>query len=201
MQPPLTPKNESDRLEALYATGLLDTPSELRFDRLTQLVQLCLGSDIVLVSLIDTARQWFKSKQGVAVCETHRDISFCGHAVLADDIFEVTDASLDLRFTDNPLVTDAPFIRFYAGAPLTVQGERIGTLCIIDAKPRQLNAKERQILRKFADAVEQEIIDRQQEHADVALNASRDQFESLVANIPGITYRCDADEHWTMRYI
>ncbi|MEH8020004.1 PAS domain-containing protein [Rheinheimera metallidurans] len=201
MQPPLTPKNESDRLEALYATGLLDTPSELRFDRLTQLVQLCLGSDIVLVSLIDTARQWFKSKQGVAVCETHRDISFCGHAVLADDIFEVTDASLDLRFTDNPLVTDAPFIRFYAGAPLTVQGERIGTLCIIDAKPRQLNAKERQILRKFADAVEQEIIDRQQEHADVALNASRDQFESLVANIPGITYRCDADEHWTMRYM
>ncbi|QBL08581.1 PAS domain S-box protein [Rheinheimera sp. D18] len=201
MQPPLTPINESDRLEALYATGLLDTPSELRFDRLTQLVQLCLGSDIVLVSLIDTARQWFKSKQGVAVCETHRDISFCGHAVLADDIFEVTDASLDPRFTDNPLVTDAPFIRFYAGAPLTVQGERIGTLCIIDAKPRQLNAKERQILRKFADAVEQEIIDRQQEYAEVALNASRDQFESLVANIPGITYRCDADEHWTMRYM
>lgn len=201
MQPPLIPNNESDRLEALYATGLLDTPSELRFDRLTQLVQLCLGSEIVLVSLIDKARQWFKSKQGVAVCETHRDISFCGHAVLADDIFEVTDASADPRFADNPLVTDAPFIRFYAGAPLTLQGERIGTLCIIEAKPRKLTSQERQVLRKFADAIEQEIIDRQQEHADIELNASRDQFESLVANIPGITYRCEADEHWTMRYM
>ncbi|KKO48417.1 hypothetical protein VT06_12055 [Arsukibacterium sp. MJ3] len=201
MQQPLTPENEAERLQALLDTALLDTAAEPRFDRLTSLVQQCLSTDIVLVSLIDSNRQWFKSRQGLSACETGRDISFCGHAILGADIFEICDASTDARFADNPLVTSAPYIRFYAGAPLTIAGQRIGTLCLIDPKPRQLDNRERQILRQFADAIEQEITDRLQQQAERELKASQDQFQTLVANIPGITYRCKADSNWTMLYM
>lgn len=180
MQNPNIPENEAQRLKTLLSTHLLDTGSEQRFDRLTLLVQQCLGTEIVLVSLIDSERQWFKSKQGLAVCETGREISFCGHAILAPDIFEVTDAQTDPRFYDNPLVTAAPYIRFYAGAPLTIDGQRIGTLCIIDAKPRQLTFRERQILLNFAAAVEQEIIDRLQEQAHQKLVSSELLYRSVL---------------------
>lgn len=200
LQAPI-PQNEADRLAALQATELLDTACEARFDRLTHLVQQCMDAGIVLISLVDKERQWFKSRQGLDTCETCRNISFCGHAILDDDIFEVSDARADSRFADNPLVTEAPFIRFYAGAPLLFAGQRIGTLCLISSVPRKLTAKERLILREFADAVEQEIKDRQQEHAKQELATSRDQFQRLVANIPGITYRCKADADWTMLYM
>ena len=172
MQQPETPKNEQQRLAALSGSALLDTEAELRFDRITSLVQQCLGTEIVLISLVDADRQWFKSCQGVDVCETGRDISFCGHAILSDDIFEILDASNDKKFADNPLVTAAPFIRFYAGAPLHFRGQRIGTLCVIDSKPRQLTDDERQILRQFSDLVEQEITDRLQQQAHKQLAAS-----------------------------
>jgi PAS domain S-box-containing protein len=195
------PQNEAERLAALQATELLDTASEARFDRLTRLVQQCLDAEIVLISLVDKDRQWFKSRQGLDACETGRNISFCGHAIIDDNIFEISDAAADVRFADNPLVTDAPFIRFYAGAPLIFAGQRIGTLCIISSTPRQLTAKEKLILREFAGAVEQEIKDRQQEHAKQELAVSREQFQRLVANIPGITYRCKADSDWTMLYM
>ncbi len=201
MQQPIIPANEPERIQALVNTTLLDSADEPRFDRLTQLVQLCLGAEIVLISLVDSDRQWFKSRQGLDACETGRDISFCGHAILSNDIFEVSDALLDERFADNPLVTSAPFIRFYAGAPLQITNQNIGTLCIISVQPRQLTLSERQILRQFADAIEQEIIDRLQQHAEQDLKASRDQFRTLVANIPGITYRCKADSDWTMLYM
>ncbi|MFH0934086.1 MAG: GAF domain-containing protein, partial [Pseudomonadota bacterium] len=118
MHIPAIPDNESQRLQALHGRALLDTPAEERFDRLTRLARNMLGVRIALVSLVDTDRQWFKSRQGLDACETGRDISFCGHAILDDAIFEITDASLDLRFADNPLVTGPPHIRFYAGAPL-----------------------------------------------------------------------------------
>ena len=195
------PYYEAERLAALLATELLDTDKESRFDRLTHLVQQCLGTEIALISLIDHQRQWFKSRQGLDACETDRNISFCGHAILGDDIFEVSDALEDERFADNPLVTGAPFIRFYAGMPLVFSSHRIGTLCIISQKPRQLTAKERAILREFAEAIEQEIKDRQQQYAEQELAASRDQFQRLVANIPGITYRCKGDANWTMLYM
>jgi len=198
MLQPLIPANESARLQALFNTGLLDTGQEHRFDRLTCLVQRCLAVDIVLLSLVDQHRQWFKSRQGLAACETRRDISFCGHAILGEGIFEVADTLSDQRFADNPLVTGAPFIRFYAGAPLTINEQRIGTLCIIDTKPRMLSADERQILREFADAIEQEITDR---CTELALKAGRDQFQALVTNIPGVTYRCQADKSWNMLYM
>lgn len=201
MQQAPIPHNEIERLAALNTAELLDTPSEARFDRLTRLVQQCLEAEIVLISLVDKDRQWFKSRQGLDACETCRNISFCGYAILDDDIFEVTDARTDSRFTDNPLVTGAPCIRFYAGIPLTFANQRIGTLCVISSEPRKLTMKERTILREFGAAVEQEIQDRQQEHAKQELAASRDQFQRLVANIPGITYRCKADSEWTMLYM
>jgi PAS domain S-box-containing protein len=158
MLPPLLPENEADRLAALKKLNLLDTQAEERFDKLTRLTRQLFGVQIALVSLVDADRQWFKSKQGLNACETGRDISFCGHAILDEDIFEVPDASLDKRFSDNPLVTGPPDIRFYAGMPLTsLDGYRIGTLCIIDSAPRSLNAEEQCALKDIASLVESEI--------------------------------------------
>ena len=158
MQTPVLPPNEIQRVQALHDAAIVGTPPEERFDRLTRLAQQIFQVPIALVSLVDTDRQWFKSKQGLDVCETARDVSFCGHAILGDDIFEVPDARLDARFADNPLVMGAPHIRFYAGAPLTLQsGFRVGTLCLIADKPRHLTARERQILRDLADCVVAEI--------------------------------------------
>lgn len=180
MQAPLYPPDELQRLTSLRQTGLLDSQSEERFDRLTHLVKLCLQSQIVLISLVDKNRQWFKSKQGLDACETPRDISFCGHAILTKDIFQITDARQDSRFADNPLVTDAPYIRFYAGAPLHVDGQPIGTLCIIDSEPRSLSDKECTILREFADAIELEVKDRLQEQAHLQLAEREMRYRSVL---------------------
>ncbi|AZG73211.1 PAS domain-containing protein [Shewanella livingstonensis] len=180
MQTPVLAISEQARIVALQNTRLLDTDAEQRFDRLTHLAQLCIGTEIVLISLVDANRQWFKSKQGLDACETSRDISFCGHTILADDIFEVPDALLDSRFADNPLVVDAPHIRFYAGVPLVSHGQRIGTLCFIDSKPRHFSDKERQIVTEFAKSVEQEIEDRLQEHAHEQLVASEQMYRSVL---------------------
>ncbi len=168
MQPPAIPKNEPTRLLALQECQLLDTPDEERFDRLTRLTKDVFGTSIVLISLVDAERQWFKSSQGLEACETGRDVSFCGHAILNEEIFQVSDARRDPRFIDNPLVTGQPKIRFYAGAPLnTSDGYRIGTLCIIDENPRQLNQQELASLRDLADCVEREInLNRVQRHTE-----------------------------------
>lgn len=158
MIPPELPANEQERLHALYKEKLLDTGREERFDRLTRLAQHVFGTRSALISLIDADRQWFKSRQGFAAQESARATSFCGHAILEDDIFEVSDTRLDPRFSDNPLVTDGPRIRFYAGAQLkTVEGYCIGTLCVLDDHPRQLDVKDRALLRDLADCVEAEI--------------------------------------------
>ncbi|MGM0481469.1 MAG: EAL domain-containing protein [Pseudomonadota bacterium] len=158
MKKPQNPEGEVKRLSALLQTGLLDSPDEDRFDRFTRLAQQLFDVPIALISLIDSERQWFKSKQGLSATETDRSISFCGHAILQTDIFEVPDAREDSRFADNPLVTGAPFIRYYAGAPLhTKDGYPVGTLCIIDKKTRQLSEAQRHALRDLADAVENEM--------------------------------------------
>jgi GAF domain-containing protein len=138
------PKPEGDdlRVEALSQLSILDTEADERFDRITRIAAKLLGVPIVAVSLVDEDRQWFKSIQGLDVSETGRDISFCGHAVYGgDDIFIVADALTDPRFADNPLVANAPGIRFYAGGPVhTTAGQAVGTLCAIDTKPREFDA-------------------------------------------------------------
>ena len=155
---PAVPDDEASRLRALRALELLDTPPEPRFDRLTRLAKQALDVPIALVSLIDADRQWFKSRQGLDVCETARDVSFCGHAILGADLFEISDAREDPRFADNPLVTGPPHIRMYAGVPLaSAEGHRVGTLCVISDQPRVLTVRERAILRDLADCVAAEI--------------------------------------------
>ncbi|MAM89624.1 MAG: hypothetical protein CME36_20180 [unclassified Hahellaceae] len=158
MKAPVRPENELQRLAALRASGLLDSPAEERFDRLTRLARQLFQVETVLISLLDEQRQWFKSKEGANVCETSRDISLCGHAILDDEIFEIPDTLQDERFKDNPLVTGPPYIRFYAAKPVqTASGFKLGTFCIFDPNPRTLKPEERTALRDFAASVENEI--------------------------------------------
>jgi len=157
MKIPDIPDNEPSRIAALCGLAVLDTPPEERFDRITRIAQRHFQVPIALVSLIDSERQWFKSRQGLDATETPRDISFCGHAILSDEVFYIPNALEDSRFADNPLVSDGPKIRFYAGAPLhSPEGERIGTLCIIDDKARQFSRDELELLRDLANCVEEE---------------------------------------------
>ena len=153
MQCPL-PSNEDARLAALRTYDLLDTAPEHAFDRLTRLARMALRMPIVLVSLVDTNRQWFKSRQGLAVSETPRSISFCGYAIHQAEPFIVTDAALDPLFRDNPLVVGEPFVRSYIGIPLKMQsGYIIGTLCAIDTQPRVFLSEEVEVLRDLASLV------------------------------------------------
>lgn len=155
---PGKPANETARVQALHSLELLDSAPEERFDRLTRLAKRLFNVPIALVTLVDSNRQWFKSCVGLDVSETPRDVSFCGHAILNDGLLLVPDAREDLRFHDNPLVTGAPNIRFYAGYPLTVpNGNKMGTLCLIDTKPRDLDEEERALLRDLAEMAEQEL--------------------------------------------
>ncbi|OCX51671.1 hypothetical protein BEL04_16775 [Mucilaginibacter sp. PPCGB 2223] len=151
---PIIPDNENERLLDLYRTKLLDTPEEKEFNEIVMLASEVCEMPISLITLVDVNRQWFKARVGLDTTETNRDVSFCGHAILQDDIFEVPDASLDIRFSDNPLVADDPSIRFYAGMPLvTHNGNRLGTLCVIDRMPRTLTEKQRFALRVLAGNV------------------------------------------------
>ena len=137
---PPFPKNEEERLKDLLDIELLDTPSESEFDDIVKLASQICNMPISLITLVDSNRQWFKANVGLEVSETSRQVSFCGHAILQDQLFEVQDALDDNRFFDNPLVTEDPSIRFYAGFPLiTNTGSRLGTLCVIDRVPRKLS--------------------------------------------------------------
>lgn len=139
---------ELSRLAALLRYEILDTPDESAFDDFTYLASSICDTPIALVSLVDDHRQWFKSRLGLDVSETPREISFCTYTIEGQDIFEVTDAQQDPRFRNNPLVTDDPHIRFYAGAPLTSpDGYNLGTLCVIDRQPRRLTGMQRETLK------------------------------------------------------
>ncbi len=157
MKTPEFPKNEESRLRTLRSLNVLDTLPEERFDRLTRMAKHLFGVPIALVSLIDENRQWFKSAQGLDATETPRDISFCGHAILEDKVFIIPDATKDERFADNPLVVDDPNIRFYAGCPLEAQSTKMGTLCIIDEKPRNFAQGDLEALVDLAAMVESEL--------------------------------------------
>ena len=159
MLKPATPSNERRRLQTLRSLRLLDTPPEERFDRVTRLAKQVFGTRIALVSLVDADRQWFKSRQGLDAEQTPRDISFCGHAILDDKIMVVNNAAEDQRFCDNPLVCGDPNIAFYAGYPISApDGDRIGTLCIIDDEPRDVSNEQLQLLRELGRMVEEELI-------------------------------------------
>lgn len=157
-RPPL-PDDEMDRVAALKRLGILDTPPEERFDRHTRIAAALFRVPIALVSLVDADRQWFKSCFGTDVCESSRETSFCAHAIASNnDLLIVPDALQDERFRDNPLVSDGPRIRFYAGSVLrSPDRKRIGTVCILDVRPRHLSEQEQTLLKDVASAVEAEL--------------------------------------------
>ncbi len=158
-----TPDNEIERLKALKSYNILDTLNEKEFDRLTELASVICGVPIALVSLIDSDRQWFKSRVGLDAPQTPRDISFCQFAIMGDSIFEINDATADDRFKNNPLVTGAPDIRFYAGYPLIDDnGFALGTLCVIDRAPKKLNPEQQRALTILGQEVVSQIIARKE---------------------------------------
>jgi hypothetical protein len=147
-------QNEQKRLKVLWQYEVLDTVPEEVFDDLTELAARICEAPIALISLVDENRQWFKSKVGIDVSETAREISFCAYAITQPDLFIVPDATLDKRFAKNPFVKSEPKIRFYAGAPLvTPDGYALGTLCVIDKVPRELRPEQQQALRILAHHV------------------------------------------------
>ncbi len=158
MQKPDIPHNEEERTRAIQNLGMIYSPSEARFDRITRLVCRHFDIDTALVTIVYKEIQWFKSAQGLNACSTDRDISFCGHAILSDEALIVENALLDPRFMDNPVVTEGLRVRFYAGQPIKdAFGTTIGTLCLVDSVPRVFSAEDRQDLRDFARLVELEI--------------------------------------------
>ena len=182
------PPDEQERIQLLHALNLLDTPPEPVFDRITRLVSHLLDVPMALISLVDSNRQWFKSKVGITAAETPRDIAFCAHAILEAKPLLIPDAKLDERFSDNPLVTGDLKVRFYAGIPIrTAGGLAMGTLCAIDNKPRILSPAQLEALSDLADIVTKEIQVRetvalsrnQLVHSQQLLQASEVRFRSV----------------------
>lgn len=169
------PANEEDRALSLEHLEVLDSAAEQGFDDIVLLAQTLCDTPIALVSLVDRERQWFKARVGMDVCGTHRDLAFCAHAILApQEVLVVEDTLLDPRFAQSPLVLDAPFIRFYAGAPIVSEaGMALGTVCVIDTRPRTLGGAERQglqaLARQTAALLQLRLLDRQRERQAAAL--------------------------------
>ena len=152
------PDDEVERLASLRQLQLLDTPIDERFERITRIAQHSLNVPMVAFSLVDKERQWFKSEQGIGASETPRKVAFCAHAILQDDILLVPDATKDARFDDNPVVTGDMNVRFYAGCPVRApDGRKVGTLCAIDTKPRDISKSDLQSLRDLVSVLETEL--------------------------------------------
>jgi len=156
--PPLPP-NENAREAALRRAPLREGETDEGLDRITRIARHLFRVPIALFSVVEGDRQWFKSRQGLEAQETPRDISFCGHAILQEEVFCIEDAWEDERFADNPLVVDAPYVRFYAGCPIrSPDGHILGTLCIIDHRARAMSAQERALLSDLARILERELL-------------------------------------------
>jgi hypothetical protein len=181
--------NEAERLEVLRNYHILDTPPEQVFDDLAQLAGFICGTPISLVSLIDADRQWFKAKVGWDKSDsTKREVAFCQHTILGEDVFEIEDATKDPMFWDNPLVTGEPSIRFYAGAPLiTPDGFPLGTICALDTVPHRLSEQQRNALRIVAREIVSHLelrrarqqLEQEQRKLDGLLRMANDAAESL----------------------
>ncbi len=190
----LSPKNhprETERLRELHSYAILDTLPQEEYDRITTIASEICETPISLISLLDESRQWFKSRQGLEVNETPRDIAFCAHAITCEEeLFMVEDARLDERFHDNPLVQDDPHIVFYAGVQLKAKnGLPLGTLCVIDSRPRQLSQKQISALQALADYTMSLLQLRRQNKALneaqkqlKAINNDLEQFAALAAH-------------------
>ena len=177
--------NEVERLNILNQYGILDTPYEEPFERIAALARLIFDTPIVLISLLDENRQWFKSNIGLDVRQTPREQAFCNETIRSDDVLVIADAELDVRTAQNPLVTGQPHIRFYAGAPLvTPEKARLGSLCIIDRQPRRFDEREMAILKSLAGLVMKEMdLRRQTEHDWLTGAASRQAFQNTVERL------------------
>ncbi len=201
------PDNEIIRLKALHDLAILDTPREQSFDDIAQIAMHLCDVPVAVVSLVDRKRQWFKSCIGLDADETSRDVAFCAHAILVpDEILVVADATKDKRFSDNELVINAPYIRFYAGVPLVnEEGLALGTLCVIDYKPRTLNSPQLNSLRALARQVMQLLklrsINKSMQEYSSRVKGSEDLLRSLLSNFPGAAYRCEDNASWTMHYL
>ncbi|MEE7561445.1 GAF domain-containing protein, partial [Xanthomonas sp. Kuri4-2] len=172
--PQLSPHAEARRLASLRAYGILDTPREAVFDDITRIASMVCQTPISVVNLIDAERQWFKSEVGLGVRETPLESSICAHAILQHDFLEVADTTLDERFAANPLVVGAPGLRFYAGALLkTPDGLPIGTVCVLDTRPRVLDEAQAETLRALARQVMAQLELRKMLAASDELNRNR----------------------------
>jgi len=190
MKKPDFPLNEPQRIKTLKSLDVLDTKAEERFDRVTRMAKRMFDVPIALISLIDENRQWFKSCVGLTVKETSREISFCGHAILGDDVFVINNALIDPRFSDNPLVLNEPNIRFYAGCPLVVNGYKLGTLCIIDTSSRVFDEQDIEALKDLAVTVEIELAAIQLATLDDLTSlANRRGFLPLAQNLINLSIR------------
>ncbi|HZH47326.1 MAG TPA: histidine kinase dimerization/phosphoacceptor domain -containing protein [Roseococcus sp.] len=187
MLPPSHPR-QPERLAALRRTGLLDTPRERDFDEIVALAARICDTPIAVVNLIDADRQWFKAEIGLGVAETPLDTSICAHIILQEGVTVVEDAAADPRLADNPLVTGPPGLRFYAGARLdTAEGLPLGTLCVLDTRPRALDPLQREALvvlaRQVVSQIELRMALREESALREALEAAEAQREVLVREV------------------
>jgi PAS domain S-box-containing protein len=203
MQTAPLPTDETARLATLRGYEILDTEPEPEFDDLTLLASFICGTPRALVSLVDQDRQWFKSRRGVSIAETPRDIAFCAHAILKRDVMVVPDAKEDERFADNPIVTGEQGVRFYAGAPLiTPEGHALGTLCVLDDVPRELEPEQIEALRALARQVvaQMELRRRLIEERAVAgatLAEKESHLRLIAGQIPAVVWATDREMRLT----
>lgn len=194
---PKIPSTEAERLKALQDFEILDTPPDSTLDDLTQIAAQICGAPMAMVSLIDKNRQWFKSRVGLDTTETSRDVSFCGHAILETEPLVVEDATQDPKFKNNPLVTGNPLIRFYAGAQLnTTSGHAIGTLCVLDTKPRQLNSSQVRALQVLSRQV---VAHFERQRAERQLGEQQNLMQNIMGVLPSLA--SVIDKRFTYQYV